>query len=205
MDMTRSIELDKRFSSLSGSDTTSRRLCVASRHARKSCSMCALQSEHLRNLRDMLLGDWLLSKELVYTRGGVTSTFEGLAVFEPIAAHSQQDLLHYIETGNLTIGNKQFRAQRRLIWDFSCTEVLVYFDESLDRSFDRMLASAKLFHVIRFDSLGVPLDFEHPCVGDMYRGKLLIDSWKAFRMSWKVTGPVKMGSILMHFKRRHHA
>ena len=155
-----------------------------------------------------LAGEWQLTKSMTYARGGVTSTFDGRATFEPMR-HGARELLAYEEVGQLLVsGNPPLCCHKRLGWDCTADPVSVFFDESHDREPGAIIAGLRHFHTI--DLRTAPVDqaadqpavcFEHPCEPDMYYGELRFGAQGTFSLRWRVQGPRKDGVIENHFNR----
>eukprot|EP00310_Coccolithus_braarudii_P002995 CAMPEP_0183359290 /NCGR_PEP_ID=MMETSP0164_2-20130417/51744_1 /TAXON_ID=221442 /ORGANISM="Coccolithus pelagicus ssp braarudi, Strain PLY182g" /LENGTH=193 /DNA_ID=CAMNT_0025533363 /DNA_START=106 /DNA_END=688 /DNA_ORIENTATION=+ len=152
-------------------------------------------------IENYLTGKWSLTKALSYTRGGVTSTFSGAAVFERTEYNGRM-LLLYEEQGQLAIGSAEYPAHRRLLWDCTCEPTKVYFFDSQHLGgVDAVVTRATFFHAVHFNEEGEPVQFHHPCIDDMYTGRLRFQSPERFDIHWRVSGPRKLGLVDYTYER----
>jgi len=56
-------------------------------------------------------------------------------------------------------------------------------------------------HTSFFISLSLGSTVEHPCVKDMYRGMFRITGKDSFEWDWKISGPMKDGTITCTYRR----
>jgi hypothetical protein len=156
------------------------------------------------SLHAFLKGEWTVTKTMDYVRGGRKAHFAGLVGF---SAMCQAPLtLHSVEDGVTTFvpEMEEFSSYKRLLWDCSGEHAVeVSFDEAFGQDEERaILERRRFFHTLSWAApTAEPILSEHPCGPDVYRGRITFDSPDSFCLTWDVSGPRKLGSVVSRFRR----
>lgn len=126
-----------------------------------------------------LIGTWSLDRQLLDLRTGARGTVVGT-----LEITSDGDGARWFERGAFTWGGVTREATRSLRL------------ARMDGAWWLTFADGGLFHPWRPGS-----DVEHPCRADLYRGRIDVESLRAMRMSWEVTGPDKDHRYDTQFRR----
>jgi len=125
----------------------------------------------VNDLRDFLLGSWVLRRALVDDRAQRHYRFEGSALFAPL----EDGALDYRERGVLRGDGHEGIATRRLIYCFAePSRAIVHFPDG------------HLFHAL--DLSRSRTSVRHDCPPDRYDGTFVIDG-RDLLVRWRVRGP----------------
>jgi hypothetical protein len=132
-----------------------------------------------------LRGTWVIDREIVDERSGVSGTFTGTAAFA-----ADGDLWNWVEAGELQWAAETHRAGRRL---------LVAVRPDVPSIVDVAFADGKFFY--RADLSTGSDTFVHGCAPDTYCGSWTVLSPDRFRLTWDVEGPAKRITIRSTYRR----
>ena len=140
--------------------------------------------------------EWTVSKDLVYERGGISTTFEGTATLTAYDDGARAGVL-CSEAGSLQLpsGDVESRSHTLFCYDGQRLELRFVDDPSVAAS--RPFADSSTW------SGGTCTSLVHPCGPDVYTGTVAFASPDRWRQEWRVTGPRKQGVIVSKFTRKH--
>jgi len=128
-------------------------------------------------LKAYLSGLWRLERQIEDARSGGNPSFLGDACFK-----QEGDDLAYVETGQLSMGEGKYHAERRMIWRFrNDTAGTVHFEDG------------SVFHEIAAAHLpqSPPIAVTHFCAPDQYEGSYHFSAQDRWTLEWSVSGPRK--------------
>ena len=140
--------------------------------------------------------EWMVNKDLVYERGGISTTFEGTATLTAYDDGARAGVL-CSEAGSLHLpsGDVESRSHTLFCYDGQRLELRFVDDPSVAAS--RPFADSSTW------SGGTCTSLVHPCGPDVYTGTVAFASPDRWRQEWRVTGPRKQGVIVSKFTRKH--
>lgn len=137
----------------------------------------------IKDLREFLLGEWTVVRQVFDRRLGVRGEFTGRAGFS-----GEGDVLRYEEVGVLRFAGRSHRASRELTYTFTRPEhAEVSFSDGTP------------FHHLDLSRGRCCVTYN--CGADVYRGEFAVVSAAEWRSVWGVTGPRKNQVLETRFGR----
>ena len=128
---------------------------------------------------DQLVGEWTIEREVSDLRAGVTGKYAGILRVSADDAGYRWD-----ESGTLHWGDYTGAAERHLLLRRHEGDWWMCF------------ADGRLFHPWQVGG-----EVVHPCVADVYRGRIEPGGSDEFMLTWDVTGPHKRQLIVSRMRR----
>ena len=139
---------------------------------------------------------WTVRKDLAYERGGVSSTFEGVATLTAFDDGARAGVL-CSEAGTLALpgGDVESRSHTLFCYDGDRLELRFVDDPAVAAS--RPFAASATW-----SDATTCADLVHPCGPDVYEGTVDFGDGAAWRQVWRVDGPRKRGVVTTTYERK---